>query len=201
MLSDTGVDKGGIIPIIIYILSTAQRLSPEAGLEYRSHQVPQYQELIAAYRAQHQVETIMPPPCNKRKHSASKDGNPPGSDTAPEDGSPLESEPAIRKRPCNTRKHPASKDGNPPGSDAAPEDGNAPVATPHRNTVIPPVAMLHRKTVIPSVAMLHRKTVIPSVAMPHRKTIVPSKANPLFAGANPDLARIKRKIIRRGESE
>ena len=51
---------------------------------------------------------------------------PPGSDTAPEDGSPLESEPAIRKRPCNTRKHPASKDGNPPGSDAAPKDGNPP---------------------------------------------------------------------------
>ena len=76
-----------------------------------------------------------------------------------------------------------------------------PVAMPHRKTVIPPVAMLHRETVIPSVAMLHRKTVIPSVAMPHWKTVVPSKANPLFASANPDLARIKRKIIRRGESE
>ena len=80
-------------------------------------------------------------------------------------------------------------------------NGNPPVATPHRKTVIPPVAMLHRKTVIPSVAMLHRKTAIPSVAMPHRKTVVPSKSNPLFASANPDLARIKRKIIRRGESE
>ena len=174
---------------------------PEADLEYRAHQVPQCQELIAAYRAQHQLETITPPPSNKRKHPASKDGNPPGSDAAPEGGSPLESEPAIRKRPCNTRKHPAPKDGNPPGSDATPKDGNPPVATPHRKTVIHPVAMLHRKTVIPLVAMLHQKTAIPSVAMPHRKTVVLSKANPLFASANPDLARIKRKIIRRGESE
>ena len=49
--------------------------------------------------------------------------------------------------------------------------------------------------------ILLRKTVIPSVAIPHRKAVVPSKANPLFASANPDLARIKRKIIRRGESE
>ena len=97
---------------------------PEADLEHRTHQVPQCQELIAAYRAQHQLETITPPPCNKRKHPASKDGNPLGSDTSPEDGSPLESEPAIRKRPCNTRKHRASKDGNPLGSDTAPKDGS-----------------------------------------------------------------------------
>ena len=97
---------------------------PEADLEYRAHQVPQCQELIAAYRAQHRLETITPPPCNKRKHPASKDGNPPGSDTAPQDGSPLESEPAIRKRSCNKRKHPASKDGKPLGSDTAPEDGS-----------------------------------------------------------------------------
>ena len=40
-----------------------------------------------------------------------------------------------------------------------------------------------------------RKTVIPSVAIPHRKTVVPSKANPLFASANPGLARIKRKQL------
>ena len=168
---------------------------PEADLEYRAHQVPQCQELIAAYRAQHQLETITPPPCKKRKHPALKDGTSPGSDAAPEDGSPLESESIIRKRPCNKRKHLASKDGNPPGSD------NRPVAIRHRKTVITPVAMLHQKTVIPSVAMLHRRTVIPSVAMPHWKTVVPSNANPLFASANPDLARIKRKIIRRGESE
>ena len=71
---------------------------PEADLENRAHQVPQCQELIAAYRAQHQLEQIMPPPCNKRKHRASKDGNPLGSDIAPKDGSPLEREPAIRKR-------------------------------------------------------------------------------------------------------
>ena len=97
---------------------------PEADLEYRAHQVLQCQELIAAYRAQHQLETIALPPCNKRKHPASKDGNSPGSDTAPKDGSPLESEPAIRKRPCNKRKHRTSKDGNPLGSDTPPEDGS-----------------------------------------------------------------------------
>ena len=90
---------------------------PEADLECRAHQVPQCQELIAAYRAQHQLETTTPPPCNKRKHPASKGGNPPGSDAALEDGSPLESEPALRKRPCNT---------------VIP-----PVAMPHRKTVIP----------------------------------------------------------------
>ena len=58
----------------------------EADLEYRAHQAPQCQELIAGYRAQHQLETITPPPCHERKHLASKDG------------SPLESEPAICKR-------------------------------------------------------------------------------------------------------
>ena len=31
---------------------------PEADLEYRAHQVPQCQDLIAAYRAQHQLDTI-----------------------------------------------------------------------------------------------------------------------------------------------
>ena len=97
---------------------------PEADLEYRAHQVPQCQELIAAYRAQHQLETITPPPCNKRKHPASKDGNSPGSDTAPKNSSPLENEPAIRKRPCNKRKHRTSKNGNPLGSDTPPEDGS-----------------------------------------------------------------------------
>ena len=46
-----------------------------------------------------------------------------------------------------------------------------------------------------------RKMVIPSEAISHRKTVVPSKTNLLFASANPDMAGIKRKIIRRGESE
>ena len=82
-----------------------------------------------------------------------------------------------------------------------------------RKTVILSVAIPHRKTVVPSKAnplfasvlaingsILRRKTVIPSVAIPHRKTAVRSNANPLFASANPDLARIKRKIIRREES-
>ena len=71
---------------------------PEVDREYRAHQVSQCQTRIAAYRAQHQLEKITPPPYNKRKHLASKDGNPFGSDIAPKDGSPLESEPAIRKR-------------------------------------------------------------------------------------------------------
>ena len=97
---------------------------PEADLEYRAHQVQQCQELIAAYRAQHQLETITPPPCNKRKHPASNDGNSPGSDTAPKNGSPLENEPAIRKRPCNKRKHRTSTNDNPLGSDTPPEDGS-----------------------------------------------------------------------------
>ena len=71
---------------------------PEADLECLAQQVPQCQELIAIHRAQHQLETITPPPCNKRKHLASKNGNPLGSDIAPKDDSLLESEPAIRKR-------------------------------------------------------------------------------------------------------
>ena len=50
-------------------------------------------------------------------------------------------------------------------------------------------------------SILLRKTVIRSIAIPHRKTVVPSKANPRFASADPDLAQIKRKIIRTGESE
>ena len=82
---------------------------PEADLKYRAHQFPQCLEFIAAYRVQHQLETITPPPCNKRKHPASKYGNPLGSDTAPKEGSPLESEPAIRKRKSrsgsNKEKH------------------------------------------------------------------------------------------------
>ena len=41
---------------------------PEADLEYRAHQVPQCQEFSAAYRAQHQLEKIMRPPCKQRKH-------------------------------------------------------------------------------------------------------------------------------------
>ena len=61
---------------------------PEADLEYRAHQVPQYQELIAAYRAQRRLEKITPPPNNKRKHLALKDGNFLGSDTAPKYDSP-----------------------------------------------------------------------------------------------------------------
>ena len=70
----------------------------EADLDYRARQVPQRQELISAYRAQHQLERITPPPCNKWKHLASKDSNPLRSDNASKDVSPLESKPPIRKR-------------------------------------------------------------------------------------------------------
>ena len=45
---------------------------PEADLEYRVHQVPQYQECIAACRAQHQLEKITPP-CYRWKHLVLKD--------------------------------------------------------------------------------------------------------------------------------
>ena len=83
-----------------------------------------------------------------------------------------------------------------------------------RTTAILSVARSHRKTVVPSKAnplfasalaisgsTLLRKTVTSSVAIPHRKTVVRSNANPLFASANLHLARIKRNIIQRGESE
>ena len=83
-----------------------------------------------------------------------------------------------------------------------------------RKTAIPSVATPHRKTVVPSKAnplfasalaisrsIVLRKTVIRSEAIAHRKTAVRSNANPLLASANPDLSRIKRKIIQRGESE
>ena len=86
-------------------------------------------------------------------------------------------------------------------------------STVRRKTAIPLVATPHRKTVVLlkasplfasalaiSRSIVLRKTVIPSEAISHRKTVVRSNANPLLANANPDLARIKRKIIRRGES-
>ena len=67
----------------------------EANLEYQARQVSQCLEINAAYRAQHQLEKITPPSCNKQNHIASKDDNPLGSDIAPIDGSPLESESAT----------------------------------------------------------------------------------------------------------
>ena len=89
MLLVTAIDKEGTVSIIIYIY----RLQPkgfdsEAGLEYRAHQIQQCQELIAAYRAQHQLDKMTSPPYNERKHLVLKDDS----------SSPLESEPATRKR-------------------------------------------------------------------------------------------------------
>ena len=96
---------------------------PEADLEYRAHQVLQCQEFIVAYRAQHRLEIITPPPCSKRKHPASKDGNPLGSDAAPKDGNPPGSDAApIDVNPPSSDAAP--KDGSLPGRDAAPEDGH-----------------------------------------------------------------------------
>ena len=112
------MDREDIVPRIIRL----KGFGPEADLEYRAHQVPQCQELIAAYRA-HQLEAITPPPCNKRKHHASKDSNPPGSDAAPKDGNPPGSD-AAPKDGNSPGSDAASKDGNLLGSDAAPEDGN-----------------------------------------------------------------------------
>ena len=79
---------------------------PEADLEHRAHQAPQCQELIAAYHAQHHLEKITSPPCNRGKYVASKDSNLLGSDNAPQDSSPLKSEPAIHKRKsrCGSNK-------------------------------------------------------------------------------------------------
>ena len=154
---------------------------PEADLEYRAHQVPQCQELIAAYRAQHQLETITPPPCNKRKHPASKDGNSPGSDTAPKNGSPLETNPLFANVLAIS------------GSIVLRKTAIPSVATPHRKTVVPSKANpLFASALAISRSIVLRKTVIPSEAIAHRKTAVRSNANPLLASANPDLARIKR---------
>ena len=72
--------------------------STEADLEYRAHQVPQR---IAAYRVQHPVDKITPPPCNQRHDLASKDSSSVGIDTAPRGGSPLKREPAIRNASAN----------------------------------------------------------------------------------------------------
>ena len=88
------------------------------------------------------------------------------------------------------------------GSIVLRKTANPSVATPHRKTAVPSKANpLFASALAISRSTVLRKTVIPSEAISHRKTVVRSNANPLLASANPDLARIKRKIIRRGESE
>ena len=124
MLSDTGVDKGDMVPITIPIVygskALDQKLTSNTELT-RSHKC---QEHIAVYRAQHQLETITPPPCNKRENSASKDGNPPSNDAAPKDGN-LPGSDAASKGGNSPGSNAAPKDGSPLGSDATPEDGNS----------------------------------------------------------------------------
>ena len=46
-----------------------------------------------------------------------------------------------------------------------------------------------------------QKKRIPSEAISRRKSVVPTKTNPLLASANPNLAQIKKNIIRRGERQ
>ena len=98
MLLVTGLDKGYIVHIIISVVDgsrdSARKLTSNTELN-RSYNI---KNNIAAYRAQHQLDKVTPPPCNKRKHLASKDGGPLGSDIAPKDGSPLKRKPATRKR-------------------------------------------------------------------------------------------------------
>ena len=163
---------------------------PEADLEYRAHQIPQCQELIAAHRAQHQLETITL--------------------LLAISGSILLRKTAIPPVVVPHRKTVVPSKANPLFANVLAISGSIVL----RKTAIPSVATPHRKTVVPSKAdplfasplaisrsIVIRKTVIPSEAISHRKTVVRSNANPLLASANPDLARIKRKIIQRGESE
>ena len=163
---------------------------PEADLEYRAHRVPQCQELIAAYRAQDQLEAITSPPCNKRKHPASKDSNSPGSIPHRKTAVPSKANPLFASVLAIS------------GSIVLRKTAIPSVATPHRETVVPSKANpLFAGVLAISRSIVLRKTVIPSEAISRRKTVVRSNANPLLASANPDLARIKRKIIRIGESE
>ena len=154
MLSDTGVDKGGIVPIIISIVygstALAQKLTSNTKFT-RSHNVKNLSEHTALNINLRQSRLLLPI-----------------------SGSILLRKTAIRS-----------------------------VATPHRKTVAPWKANpLFASALAISGSIVLRKTVIPSEAIPHRNTLIRSNANQLFASANnPDMARIKRKIIRRGKSE
>ena len=90
-MSDTGVDREDIVPIIISIVYGSKALTQKltSNIELiKSHNVKNL--------SQHTVLNI-----NLRQSLlllASKDGNPLGSDTAPKDDSSLECESAIRKQ-------------------------------------------------------------------------------------------------------
>ena len=190
MLSDTGVDKRGIVPITIYIVygskTLAQKLASNTELT-RFHNVKNLSQHTALNISVRQSRLLLAI-----------------------SGSILLRKTAILPVAIPHRKTVAPSKANPLFASVLAISGSILL----RNTVIPSVETPHRKTVVPSKAnplfasalaisgsIVLRKTVILSDAIPHRKTAVRSNANPLFASANPDLARIKREIIRRGESE
>ena len=190
MLLDTGVDKGGIVSIIISIVygskALAQKLTSSTELT-RSHNVKnlsQYTALDINLRQSRLLLAIS--------------------------GSILHRKTVIPPVAIPHRKTVVPSKANSLFASVLAISGSILL----RKTVIPLVATPHRKTVVPSKAnplfasalaisrnIVLRKTVIPSKAISHRKTVVRSNANPLLTIANPDLARIKIKIIRRGESE
>ena len=190
MLSDTGVDKGGIVPIIISIVygskALAQKLTSNTELT-RSHNVKNV--------SQHTVLNI-----NLRQSRL----------LLAISGSILLQKTAIPPVAIPHRKTVVPSKANPlfasvlaiSGSIVLRKAAIPSVATPHRETVVLSKANpLFASALAISRSIVLRKTVIPSEAISHRKTVVSSNANPLLASANPDLPRIKIKIIRRGESE
>ena len=191
MLSDTGVDKGGIVLIIISIVygskALAQKLTSNTELT-RSHNVK--------HLSQHTALNI-----NLRQSRL----------LFAISGSILLRKTAIPPVAIPHRKTVVPSKANPlfasvlaiiSGSIVLRKMAIPSVATPHRKTVVPSKANpLFASALAISRNIVLRKTSIPSEAISHRKTVVRSNANPLLASANPDLARIKRKIIRRGESE
>ena len=184
------MDEGGIVPIIISIVygskALAQKLTSNTELT-RSHNVKNV--------SQHTVLNI-----NLRQSRL----------LLAISGSILLRKTAIPPVAIPHRKTVVPSKANPVFASVLAISGSIVL----RKAAIPSVATPHRKTVVLSKAnplfasalaisrsIVLRKTVIPSEAISHRKTVVSSNANPLLASANPDLARIKIQIIRRGESE
>ena len=190
MLSDTGVDEGGIVLIVISIIYgskvLAQKLTSNTELT-RSHNVRnlQHTALNINLRQSRLLLAIS--------------------------GSILLRKTAILPVAIPHRKTAVPSKANPlfasvlaiiNGSIVLGKTAIPSVATPHRKTAVPSKANpLLASALAISRSIVLRKTMIPSEAISHRKTVVRSNANPLLASADPDLARIKRKIIQRGESE
>ena len=190
MLSDTGVDKGGIVLITISIVydskALAEKLTSNTELT-RSHNARNFLQHTALNINLRQTRLLLAI-----------------------SGSILLRKTVIPPVVVPHRKTVVPSKANPPFANVLARSGSIVL----RKTAIPSVATPHRKTVVPSKvdplfasalaisrSIVLRKTVIPSEAISHRKTVVRSNANSLLVSANPDLARIKRKIIQRGESE